>query len=218
MPKLIDSQALGPLQKTLGLAGVGAGETELLDGVVDQVIDVGPIVRRGRTLAGTEGIFRAVLRNQHLDIQTLATSWQPYESSTVGLVAPYPSPVPAGLDVWLLGATVERAAGAGSITDCNLQLTNVQLGFAQNDLGAAVTPTTVYHLAFWNSLNTTGSTPFALTETRLPYKTLNMRIPRKGAIASPFIVFESTSTATVHVDVLMLIGVFPSALGQDVIG
>ena len=218
MTKKIDSQALGALNKALGIAGAGAGETELLDGVVDQVLDVSTIIRRGRTLAGTEGIFRVVLRNQHLDIQTLATSWQPYESATIGLVAPFPSPMPAGLDVWLLGATIARAAGAGDLDDCNLALTNVQLGFAQNDLGAAITPTTVYTLAFWNSLNTTGGTPFALTQTRLPYKTLNIRIPRKGAIASPFLVFESTSLSTIHVDCILLIGVFPSGLGQDVIG
>ena len=58
--KKIDSQALDVLQKALGLSGPGSPITELTDGVVDQVLEVGGVIRRSRTQAGTEGIHAAV--------------------------------------------------------------------------------------------------------------------------------------------------------------
>lgn len=215
----MDGQALGVTNRALGLYGATSpNETEFEDERVIQTVDVGDLIRRGRSPAGTEGIFRCVLRNQHVDINVLATSWQPYEANDNGAtVAPYLTPMPRGFDVWLLGASVSVNTGAG-IDFARLSLTNVQLGFGINNSSVAVVPTTVFTLAFWNGMITAGSADFAVTETREPYKAINMRIPRKGAIASPFLVFESQSTATVQIDCLMLIGVFPEGLGQDVIG
>jgi len=215
----ITSQSLGLVNKALGLAGTsGPGDTELMDGTVEQVLDVGPIVRRSRTPAGTGGIFRVTLRNLHSGATTVSNSWQPYESALTGLVAPYQSPMPDTFDVWLLGASLSIASGVGNISNSVLLLTNVQLGFAADSAAAAITPTTTFTLAFWNFIIETGTQSFGVTQSAAPYKPFSMRIPRKGAIASPFLVFESVSAGDVEADIMLLMGVFPVALGQDVIG
>ena len=71
--KRIDSDALGILTKALGLTGAGSQLTELADGVVDQALDVVPIVRRGRVIGASEGLFTAIMRNVHTDAETLTT-------------------------------------------------------------------------------------------------------------------------------------------------
>lgn len=217
MPKIIDSQALGIVNKSLGLTGRGAAETELLDGTVDQVLDVGPIARRGGTLAGTEGVFRVVLRNIHAGAGDVSTSWQPYSSAAVGTFAPFPTPMPDNLDVWLLGASVQIVSGAGSLEHAALRLTNVQLGVGIDSAAAAIASTSVMTLAYWNTSLGFLSPSFAATQSRLPYKALNIRIPRKGAVASPFVVFGSQSSGVNSIDAVLLVGVFPVALGQDAV-
>ena len=217
MAKIINSQALEPANKALGIAGSGDSQTELLDANVDQVLEIGQIARRGGTFAGTEGVFRVVLRTIHTDIETVAVSYQPYTPSTTGVVAPYPSPVPDGFDIWLLAASLERVSGGGSISAAEIRLTQVQLGFGIDDQGVAVASTSVFHLVFWDALEGGMSPAFGnIVNQAKSFQKPNIRIPRKGAIASPFIVFSAASTGTVTVDCLMLMGIFPVALGQDI--
>ena len=216
MVKIIDSQALGDLNKSLGLTGKGAGETELLDGTVEQVIDIGATARRGGTLAGTQGIFRCVMRNIHAAAGDVFSSWQPYAAADPGIIAPFPSPLPDTFDFWLLGASIERISGSGVLNGAVLRLTNVQQGFGIDSAAAAVVSTAVFHIAFWDSLVGTIDPPFGLTEGGQPYVNINMRIPRKGAIASPFLSWGTDSDNTATYDLLLLCGVFPVGLGQDV--
>ena len=216
MAKIINSSALEPANKALGIAGSGDSQTELLDATVDQVLDVGQIARRGGTLAGTEGVFRVVLRTNHTDVETVATSFQPYSPGT-GVVAPYPDPVPDGFDIWLLATSLERVSGGGSISAAELRLTNVQQGFGVDDAGVAVVSTSVFHLTFWDALEGGMSPAFGnIVNQAKSFQKVGIRIPRKGAIASPFIVFSAASTGSVVIDALMLLGIFPVSLGQDI--
>jgi len=215
--KIINSAALEPINKALGIAGSGDSQTELLDGSVDQVLDVGQMARRGGTLAGTEGIFRIILRNDHLGAGDLFTSFQPYSAGAVGSIAPFPSVMPDTFDFWLLGASIEFS-GVGNFEFGTLRLTNVQQGFGIDDMAAAVVSTSVFTLAYWNTSVRVLTPFFSATSSRLPYKVLNMRIPRKGAVASPFIAVSSQCDGVCEVDFVLLCGVFPVALGQDVAG
>jgi len=213
--KIVDSQALEPANKALGIAGSGDSQTEFTDGTLDQVLDMAPIVRRGRTIASTGGLFRVVLRTVHTDIETLAVSWQPYESGT-GVIAPFPDPVPDTFDVWLLGASLERQSGAGNITNSVLKLTQVIQGFGIDDSAVAITSNAVFYLAFWDTIEGSFAPGFGnVPNNNFVWQHPGIRIPRKGAIASPFIVFEAISSATVSIDCTLLVGLFPVALGQD---
>ena len=215
MAKVINSVALEPLNKSLGLAGAGDSQTELLDGVVDQVIEVGQIARRGLTLAGTEGIFRIVMRTIHAGAGDEATSFQPYQIGATGLIAPFPNPVPAGLDFWLIGASIQTDA-TNAFDAAVIRLTNVQQGFGLDSAAAAVVSTAVFTLANWTGVSSAIAPPFGISSgTTSPYKKINMRIPRKGAIASPFIVCETQALGAAEFDFVLMCGLFPSALGQD---
>jgi len=213
--KIISSTALEPINKALGIAGAGDSQTELSDGLVDQTLDVGQLARRGGTLAGTEGIFRIVLRNDHAGAGDLFTSFQPYSAGATGSIAPFPNVIPDKFDFWLLGASIETE-GAGSLQFATLRLTNVQQGFGIDDSAAAVVSTAIFTLAYWNTSVKVLAPFFAASQSTLPYQKLNMRIPRKGAIASPFIAFSSQADGVSEIDCCLLCGVFPVALGQDV--
>lgn len=203
------------MNKALGIAGSGDSQTELLDGTVDQVLDVGQIARRGGTLAGTEGIFRCILRNVHAGAGDIFSSWQPYLPGETGLIAPYPTPVPDDLDVWLLGASVESVSGGGSLVGAALRLTQIQQGFGIDDSAAAVVSNSVFTVAWWNTHIGILAPPFMATQSLQPFKPINLRIPRKGAIASPFLSFGSQSDGINTFDCVMMMGLFPVALGQD---
>jgi len=213
--KIINSTALEPINKALGIAGSGDSQTELSDGIVDQTLDVGQLARRGGTLAGTEGIFRCVLLHEHAGAGDLSASWQPYAAGTVGSIAPFPAVMPDTFDIWLLGASIEFS-GVGNFEFARLSLTQVQQGFGIDDTAGAVVSTSVITLAYWNTSVRVLAPFFAAAQSANPYQKINLRIPRKGAIASPFIVFSSQADGVADVEVQLLIGVFPVALGQDV--
>lgn len=218
MAKIVSSQALEPANKALGIAGSGDSQTEFQDGTLDQVLDMSQIVRRGRTIAATEGIFRAILRTIHTDTECVATSWFPYTPGATGIIAPYPDPVPDTLDIWLLGASLERSSGAGNITNAVMKLTNITQGFGIDSLGVAVVDTTPFYIAFWDTIEGSIAPGFGNVpgDNQVWDKPAGgIRIPRKGVISSPGIVFEACSNASVEIDCTILFGIFPVALGQD---
>jgi len=215
--KLINSQALEPLNKVLGLAGSGDSQTELIDGTVDQVLDVAPVVRRGGTAAGTGGIFRIALRTVHGAANEKAVSFQPYQPGSVGVVAPYPNPVPDTFDFWILQASCERVSGAGDLVGAQIRLTQVIQGFGLQDNATAFTSTAVMQLAAFGPVNASTDVEFfPVLGTGECVARIGLRVPRKGVIASPFIVFDAVSDGIVTIDCVMLCALFPLALGQDV--
>jgi len=219
MGKIIRSDYLSPLDKSLGLAGAGDSQTELADGEVVQTLDVGSIVRRGGTFAGTEGIFRMVLRTVHTGDSVESTSFQPYTPGATGVIAPYPAVVPDGFDFWLLAAFLSRVSVGGTMTRSSLRITNIQQGFGLDDSAAAVVSTETLTVAFWDSLlGGTLANSFGTNNLDdLGMQKIGLRIPRKGAIASPFIVFSCDSADAVTIDCMMLCQLLPSALGQDAV-
>jgi len=211
MVKKIDSDALGILTKALGLSGAGSPITELADGVVDQALDVAPIVRRSRTQAATGGIYIGGLENVHGAGTTLTTSTFPY-NVTVGSFAPYPVPMPLQFDIWLLSATMARASGTGTVT---AQLQTIygaaQQGFGVDDGGAATGALTLLQThAYWDTLVTGGT---GLLRSEGPEAIIGLRLPRPSPTTE--LRFTSTSSAAATYVCLVTLGVFPVALGQD---
>ena len=213
--KRIDSDALGVLNKALGLSGRGSPVTELTDGIVDQALDVAPIVRRGRTLAGNQGIFTAVLRNIHTGATTVSNSIDPYKVPSTGLIAPYPSPMPDLFDVWLLQAAMRRESGSGSINGLlQYQYSAANQGWGVDNTGAAVVGSDPVALAHWDAVATVGTNIFGvLTSADQPLSAARpFRLPR--GVDGPLI-FTTASSAISTYDCQLTLGVFPVSLGQD---
>jgi len=217
--KKVDSQALGTVQKALGLTGSGAPSTEFLDGTVDQVLDVASMVRRGRTLSPSAGIFLATLQNVHGAAETLFSQWEPYQGGT-GTRAPFPDPVPDTFDIWLLAAAVRQESGTGTFTGIlTIDYPLAALGFGVDDSGAAIAATNAMGLVFWDSVVAQGPT-VGLKEDGQPWTRIGMRIPRYVFPATAnqvSLVFNSTSSAIATFRCQLLMGLFPVGLGQDAI-
>lgn len=212
--KTVDSQALGLVNRALGLTGSGAPLTEFLDGQLDQTLNVTPIVRRGRTLAGSSGIFMGVLRNNHAGADSQTSVISPYNVPT-GAIAPYPEVMGRGFDIWLLKAQAEQIAGAGTFSGALFVTLRGQQGFGIDEAGAAVVRDSVMLLAFWDTV-VTEAREFGLLGGQFPLQHVGIRLPRSTAAApGTELTWATTSSAAAVFDVQLWLGVFPIALGQD---
>ncbi len=211
--KRIDSDALSLVNRSMGLTGAGSPQTELHDGEVFQTLDVARLVRRGRTVVGSGGLFTVNLENAHTGAQSLNTSVDPY-AQPVGVIPPYPSPVPLQFDIWLLWATIQRKSGSGSISallDANFP----GQGFGEDDGGAAVVANDAQPLAHWDALVSEGIQFLVLAGSEQPRANLNFRMPRPTAADTSRFRFRSTSSATSTYAMTVVLGMFPTAMGQD---
>lgn len=211
--KRVDSQALDTVTRALGLTGAGAPMTELTDGEVSQVLSVGEIVRRGRTLAITQGLHSAVLRNVHPGAGSLTTEVIPYNIA-VGTAAPFPAPVPAGFDLWLIAANVQQTAGAGTIAAIlTMVYPGANLAWGVNNSGVAIAPTFDQVLAHWDTIVTVSGVTFAIQGgVEQPSIPLGLRLPRS---LDTLLRWTTTASAAADFDLHLLIGLFPVSLGQD---
>jgi len=187
------------------------GETAFPDNILHQVWDVAPLIRRGRTQAETQGIYYAVLRNIHAAANTTVTSVEPY-NQTIGNLPPFPLVVSRDFDIWLLGAAVRRESGTGTIAaTVSVAFPASQQAFGEDSAGAAVAASDEHTLAFWDTIVVVG-VAWAQLQEGGTWKRLAMRLPRATGNT---IIFRSTSSALVTYDLLLTLGMFPVALGQD---
>ena len=215
MTRRVDSDALGAINRALGLTGAGSGETEFFDGILDQVLDVGSLVRRGRTQAATAGQYVGRMRNVHTDAEALATAVLPYDV-VVGGNAPYPVPVSRRYDIWLLAAGTTRVSGSGTFNGAlSVTYPAVNAGFGVDDSSVAVAAAGVdVAVVTWNALFieaslTSGVQAGSDTSGLIAIGT---RLPRGSTL-----LFRSTSSLTSTYECQVILGVFPAGLGQDVL-
>lgn len=213
--KTINSDALDLIARALGLSGVGAPLTEFLDGQLEQVLDVTTLVRRGRTQAGTGGIYTGVLENNHGAANTQISGIEPY-TTAVGAIAPYPSPMPAGFDVWIIGATVRRVSGTGTVVAIMaLDTIAPQQGWGIDEAGAAVVADDPLPLGHWNTIVASTDTYVATPDGEL-WVPIGLRVPRPPQ-SDTSLNFSTTASAISVYRASVLLGVFPIGLGQDVV-
>lgn len=208
--KKIESQALDVLKRAIGLSGPDSPVTELTDGVVDQALEVGPIIRRSRTQARTEGIYTGLMRNIHVAADSRTSALNPFNPAAQA-IAPYPAPMPVGFDVWVLNAAVTQLSGSGTISAAlNIECPARIMGISS--IGAPVV--SVQNIAFWDTI-VVESTTFALkAPAAQPSERIGVRLPRDPGTR---LFFASTSSAAATFDCFVTLGVFPIALGQDVL-
>lgn len=212
--KKIDSDALGILTKSLGLTGAGSQVTELMDGVVDQVLDIGPCVRRGRTQAGTGGIYTARTRNTHTDAEAKTSTISPFNPVTTR-IAPYPLVMPDRFDIYLIDAQVSHISGSTATISAALHLNYPAIMMGISGVGPATAAIATHTLAHWDALVTENVTFAVLAGDNGTRVIPMLRLPRSLTTA---LVFATTSVLTAAFQLEITLGVFPIALGQDVVG
>lgn len=211
--KRVQSDALEVVNKSLGLTGAGAPVTELLDGVLHQHLEVSPLVRRGRTQAATSGIYDAVMRAIAGSATTIDVTVDPYNVGT-GVISPYPDPVPPQFDVWLLAATLRIRSGGGSIiSELFIDPPATAQGFGIDNTGTAVVVSDPKPVAAWDAVVGGGSNnDFGTFNGDNVWQRIGMRLARNTNLY-----FIITTGAAATYDCQMLMGIFPIALGQDVL-
>jgi len=219
--KQIDSGALDVVDSALGIGGAGsAAITELDDGVVDQVLSVNELIRRGLAPPATQGIFRGVMRNTHSGAGGEFSTWTPYNPVLATILAPYPRPVPPGFDIWLLRACVVVTTVLGTV-DAVLLIQNVRQGFGITQTGAFQLSNQRLPLAYWDTIvdqDVTAKFLVTGTENSDPWKQINQRLPRLGETGSVVqILFATESTATSAYECNLIFGMFPVGMGQDAV-
>ena len=214
--KKIDSDALGELTKALGLTGAGSPLTELADGVVDQALDVVPIIRRGRTIGQSQGLFTGSLQNFHTDAETVTNNIDPYAPGTTFAVPPFPAVVPAQFDVWLLNCTVRRQSGTGTLSAALFfQAPAQNQAWGRDDGGGTNVQQDMQALAFWDSVITLNTTFGVFAAAHGPLVPIGIRLPRGTSASTGLLRFVSTSSATSVYNLSINFGLFPVTLGQD---
>jgi len=203
----------------MGLAGSQAGSngTTLEDDSVTQVLDTRDTIRRSLSLAGSEGIYFGILTNEHAAAGSIVGNViNPYAAG--GNAFPgYPSPLPRGLDAYLIGSVCARAAGAGALDGAQLymEFQAVTLAFNRNDDGTAGTAALGNMLlARWTGLDTsiTGGIDPAVNDATRAYQSHNVRIKRGSRLR-----FDSdVSGAAADIECMMMLAILPTTLGQDV--
>jgi len=212
--KQVDSDALGVVNRALGLSGRGDDKTELTDGILEQAVDVAPMIRRGRTIQPSEGIFYGVLRNIHTATGLLTSNIFPWAVDDQA-VPPYPRRVPVQFDLWLLYATLIRTSGAGTTSaSLSMRVSGLSQGWGIDNLGAKVVtlqPTPLLHWTFNVLLGDLFATLSASTQ---PLQKIGIRMPRVG---SPSLQFKDNSSEAATWECQVMMGLFPVSMGQDAI-
>ena len=217
MTKKLDSDALGDVNRALGLTGAGSPVTELNDGIVDQVLEVNQLARRGRTAAASSGIFTAIIQNEHAMAGMLSTQLDPFAVGSTARIAPYPDPLPLQFDLWLLSAGLRRTAGAGTVIAALFyQYSAQQQGWGINDSGAQIIESPPYPMISWDTMiavNTTAGRTAGVSNVG-PGK-IGVRLPRPPGASLASLRFVSTPTEAATYQCQIVLGVFPIGLGQD---
>jgi len=209
----VDSDALQTVQRALGVPGRGAQITQFADGQLDQVLNVAPMIRRGRTFAGNQGIYTALLENNHAGADSQVSTAEPY-NMPVGTVGSYPSPVPPEFDLWIIAATVRRTSGSGTLSaGLYMDLAANTFGWGVDEAAAAVAAQSVRMIfALWDATTAQGTQVVGTRNGELPWVSIGFRFPRH---VGADLMFRTTSSAAAVFNCQLLLGLFPVALGQD---
>lgn len=215
----ITSRMLARIQTLIGGSGSLGGVTVLDDDSVVQTLPVVPdIARRSLAIGNIGGWFLAVLENTHTSDDFEQSSIPVYTPPAAAVIPPYPAIVPDDFDIWLIGCSLIRTAGVGTLAAGVLGLNppSISQGLGIDDAGVAVVGTPIMSVAHFNGLNTVMGTgnAFGVKTDGDPYAHIGLRIPRFTTM-----VFNSESggAATCEFQMLVTMALFPAGMGQDVV-
>lgn len=202
----VRSQALDQVQRSLKMAGPQVAVTEFDDGVLQQSLDVGELVRRGGALAGTEGLWSFEFALTTVGAGSSSTQVGFHDS--VFNLNGYPRPVPDNMDVWMLysGVVISAAAALGLASISML----VPTRFDGNDSGAPVASAIRVPLHTWTTSVDTGAGIFGMDALGQLLWEHAWRIPRDSSF-----LFRITNLIAATTSWVGVVGLFPAGMGQD---
>jgi len=214
---LLTTSLLRRLQALIGASATGLGPVDVDTGNISLTLPTVPeIARRGLAPGNIGGWGIGVLENVHGAADFESSSIDPYQPGDAAVGA-YPSPVPLDFDVWLLGATAIQTVGTAGLDGAFILINPVasQQMWGRDDTGDPVVTDPPMVLGRWDAVDSavTGSSDVLITEAGETYIPINMRIPRSGCL----IVFHTESAGIAEYQATLLMGLFPAALGQDVV-
>lgn len=208
----VDSQVLQDVTSTLQLSTRGAQITEFDDAVLQQVLDVMPIVRRGGTRVGTDGVYGLTVTQAHAGAGSLTTDIDPYALTPgTNVVGTWPSAAEIdNYDIWLLGPL----SVAFSVV-ANFAFGGVFLRFPAARMSGIDTAAANTNLIL-GAFDTANATLFVGEEIGTGKIALSVaqRVPRGTLLR--FI--SAAQVGAVDINFNAMLGVFPKGLGQDAVG
>jgi len=210
---LLKSPLILRLQALLGGPVVGGATSVDTDNISLTMPVIPELARRSIVAGPVEGWYTSIFENVHSAADGEVSTIDPYEPGGAA-VAPYPASVPRDQDVWLLKAYALRSVGTGGLTAGYLMMnpSPFQQGWGIDDQAAAVVDTPPVVLARWDVIEATvGAEEPALTEQGECMVDIGIRIGRGATLR-----FDTESAAAAEFQCVMLMGLFPSTLGQDV--
>jgi len=218
MSRIIDSAALDLINTALGITGVGDTEETIIDTRnVQQVLPILELVRRSMVFGTHGGIWQGDMVNIHAaagDEESLIDPYVPGALSTVG----FPGSLGKQYDVWILQASMERTAGAGTLDGAllkSLPSGQSNQAWGVNSSAAAVTGIGQTVLGLWASVDASaaGENAVGLLGDGTTLLRTAFRLLRGSEIT--YSTTAAGASATFRCRIIM--GIFPIGLGQDVL-
>ena len=211
---IIKNAIVAPIQKIVG-SQQAPSPTVLDDDNISLTLPIAPdIIRRSLSSQPTGGWFQGILENVHSGADDESSEISPYEAG-VDAVAPYPESISAEFDLWLMSIYGSRTSGSGGLTGAvgSMLPKGHAQGWGRDDAGAPLVTTSRVPLAEFDSITTlTVGFAFMQTQQGLLLQPVGMRLPRGTTLR-----FNSTSAAAAEFQMAFILGLFPAALGQDVV-
>lgn len=209
----IDTDALQLVSPTLGIGNPATATRPATfdDENVQQVLEIGELVRRARVAGANAGIGAIRVALTQAGAGTNSEVVVPW-TDTASVAMPQEEIRDGKLDLWLLYLSGERTAGAGDLNSWRLSLNLVVGGipFIQDGGGTQASRIT---LASGAALAAGGLIADGLSRTFIP---LGIRMPRTPAVPpATTLRFEMDTTAAADIGFVMGIAWFPAGLGQD---
>jgi len=214
----VDSQALQLVAKVLQLSTGGSELTEFQDELLQQALDVSAIVRRGLTVAGSEGIFTASILNTHVGSDTITNDVNPYTMVGATFVGnAWPNPVGPEFDVWVLQANGINVTAPGDFGGGFWGLISDPNAMAwRNEANALaqIEPHSLYlqEVTFGGSVHLSDNSGVSLWSH---FGQTRLRVPRGADTRIRFQTVKSGVGAASY-KLKLTLGLFPTGMGQDV--
>jgi len=199
---------------------VGGEGVEYDEGHASQTIPLYPdIRRRSNTLVGVDGWIYGILENVHAVADVEDSAVNPYAVGATGLVNGYPASIPEGYDIWLMAVHALRTSASGGLTAGIVTVGPgiATQGWGLTDAGAATQAAMRIRLgastALFTAMTGNSQQPFIWGDgSTVLYP--RIRLPRGG---QGDVNFQTESDAAATYQAIFVMGIFPTALGQDVL-
>lgn len=221
MSREVDSGALEGLKRSFGIAGPGAGQTQLEDGELIQTVDTARFARRGSKVL-LDGLFWGVMTITHaleVGVELRIDPYRPIVGAGLDANRPgYPNELPPGWDIYVLGVSLTVFGSVFQDVAFGLFVPDNNMAFnvlSTDDVVTAGTSGPVdVPLVIWDAVATAiDGNVFGTTGDGSIWVPLNQRV-RRGTL---FQMWSEITGAAAHSNVaLILMGAFPAQLGQDV--